>query len=121
MDLVKVASVLGTHLPEFAQEVLMLFGDGPKDDRINQMPKVKSANVSNLSSRRSSQQRPVTLTSMLSQEGRLRAMLHNYRIHREILTPSIKNSMDTGQQPNVSKSTLACLTSAPMVPNRENC
>ena len=29
MDLVKVASVLEAHLPEFAQAVLMLSGDGP--------------------------------------------------------------------------------------------
>jgi len=107
MDLVKVASVLETHLPEFAQAVLMLSGDGPKDDRNNQTPTMKSANVSILSSHRSNRLHPVTLTSALSQEDKLRAMLHNYRIHKEILMRSTKSSMDTDPRLSASKSILA--------------
>lgn len=107
MDLVKVASVLEAHLPKFAQAVLMLSGDGPKDDRNNQTPKMKSANVSNLSSHRSSQLRTVSLDLKSNRVDRLKAMLHNYRIHKETLMRSTKNSMVTDPRLSASKSSLA--------------
>ena len=68
---------------------------------------MKSANVSNLSSHRSNQLHPDTLTSTSSREDRLKIMLHNYRVHKEILMRSTKNSMVTDPRLSASKSTLA--------------